>query len=45
MNKAAVIYFFVWKVFDEYLLDADWALNNGNWMWLSASAFFHQYFR
>lgn len=33
------------KVFEEYLLDADWALNAGNWMWLSASAFFYQYFR
>ena len=33
------------KVFDKYLLDADWSLNNGNWMWLSASAFFYQYFR
>lgn len=33
------------KVFEEYLLDADWALNAGNWMWLSASAFFHQYYR
>mmetsp|Transcript_30200 Transcript_30200/g.48037 ORF Transcript_30200/g.48037 Transcript_30200/m.48037 type:complete len:548 (+) Transcript_30200:499-2142(+) len=32
-------------VFEELLLDADWALNSGNWMWLSASAFFHQYFR
>jgi cryptochrome len=32
-------------VFDELLLDADWSLNNGNWMWLSCSAFFHQYFR
>ncbi|XP_052864838.1 cryptochrome-1 [Anopheles cruzii] len=32
-------------VFEELLLDADWALNAGNWMWLSASAFFHQYFR
>eukprot|EP00762_Andalucia_godoyi_P002529 ANDGO_02732.mRNA.1 (6-4)DNA photolyase len=32
-------------VFDKYLVDADWALNNGNWLWLSASAFFHQYFR
>lgn len=32
-------------VFDELLLDADWSLNNGNWMWLSASAYFHQYFR
>ncbi|XP_042562756.1 cryptochrome circadian regulator 5 [Clupea harengus] len=33
------------KVFEELLLDADWALNAGNWQWLSASAFFHQYFR
>ncbi|XP_077986104.1 cryptochrome-1-like [Glandiceps talaboti] len=33
------------KVFDELLLDADWSINAGNWMWLSASAFFHQYFR
>jgi cryptochrome len=33
------------KVFEEYLLDADYALNAGNWMWLSASAFFHQYYR
>ncbi len=33
------------RVFDVLLLDADWALNNANWMWLSASAFFHQYFR
>ena len=33
------------KVFDRYLLDADWSINNANWQWLSASAFFHQYFR
>ena len=33
------------RIFEYYLLDADWSLNNGNWMWLSASAFFHQYFR
>ena len=31
--------------FDRLLVDADWAVNNGNWMWLSASAFFTQYFR
>ena len=31
--------------FDRLLVDADWAINNGNWMWLSASAFFTQYFR
>ncbi|XP_055541218.1 cryptochrome-1 [Wyeomyia smithii] len=33
------------KVFEELLLDADWALNAGNWLWLSASAFFHQFYR
>jgi len=32
-------------VFDRDLIDADWSINNGNWMWLSASAFFSQYFR
>lgn len=32
-------------VFDRLLLDADWAINNGNWLWLSASAFFSQYHR
>jgi cryptochrome len=36
---------YIFKVFEELLLDADWALNAGNWMWLSASAFFHSYFR
>ncbi|KAJ3103888.1 hypothetical protein HDU96_009124 [Phlyctochytrium bullatum] len=33
------------KVFEELLIDHDPALNIGNWLWLSASAFFHQYFR
>ncbi|XP_077081934.1 cryptochrome circadian regulator 4 isoform X2 [Siphateles boraxobius] len=33
------------KVFEEFLLDADYSLNAGNWMWLSASAFFHKYTR
>eukprot|EP00039_Didymoeca_costata_P010237 m.137309 g.137309 ORF g.137309 m.137309 type:complete len:564 (+) comp14750_c0_seq5:173-1864(+) len=33
------------NVFDRDLVDADWALNNGNWMWLSCSCFFYQYFR
>ena len=32
-------------VFDELLIDADWSLNNANWMWLSCSSFFYQYFR
>ncbi|KAK9804209.1 hypothetical protein WJX72_001282 [[Myrmecia] bisecta] len=31
--------------FDRLLIDGDWSINNGNWMWLSASAFFSQYFR
>jgi len=33
------------KVFDKLLIDADWSVNNANWMWLSASAFFRQYYR
>ncbi|XP_058617896.1 cryptochrome circadian regulator 4 isoform X3 [Onychostoma macrolepis] len=33
------------KVFEEILLDADYSMNAGNWMWLSASAFFHKYTR
>lgn len=32
-------------VFEEELIDADHFVNAGNWMWLSASAFFYQYFR
>lgn len=32
-------------VFERDLVDADWCLNNCNWLWLSASAFFHQYHR
>ena len=33
------------KVFDHQLLDADWSLNTCNWLWLSASAFYHTFFR
>mmetsp|Transcript_64781 Transcript_64781/g.114346 ORF Transcript_64781/g.114346 Transcript_64781/m.114346 type:complete len:580 (-) Transcript_64781:875-2614(-) len=33
------------RVFDLWLLDSDWALNNANWQWLSCSNFFYQYFR
>lgn len=33
------------KVFDLYLLDYDYALNTSNWLWLSASCFFHQYWK
>ncbi|MBC8120498.1 MAG: DNA photolyase family protein [Gemmatimonadaceae bacterium] len=32
-------------VFDRLLVDQDWSLNASNWMWLSASAFFHAYHR
>lgn len=36
----------VWfvQVFEELLLDADWSVNAGSWMWLSCSAFFQQFF-
>ena len=38
-----------WEVgaefFEGELLDADYALNNFNWLWLSCSGFFYQYFR
>jgi len=33
------------EVFEELLIDADWSLNCGNWMWVSASAFFPHYNR
>lgn len=32
------------KVFGELLLDADWSVNAGTWMWLSGSSFFQQFF-
>ncbi|KAF4523712.1 Cryptochrome 2 [Ephemera danica] len=32
------------KVFEELLLDADWSVNGGMWMWLSCSSFFQQFF-
>ncbi|XP_019156292.1 PREDICTED: (6-4)DNA photolyase isoform X2 [Ipomoea nil] len=32
-------------VFERLLIDSDWAINNGNWMWLSCSSFFYQYHR
>lgn len=33
------------EVFDRYLIDWDPALNSANWQWLSASAFFHFFYR
>ncbi|KAL6137710.1 hypothetical protein ACLB2K_062999 [Fragaria x ananassa] len=32
-------------VFVRLLIDSDWAINNGNWLWLSCSSFFYQYNR
>ncbi|CAM8954250.1 unnamed protein product [Rhodiola kirilowii] len=32
-------------VFDRLLIDGDWSINNGNWLWLSCSSFFYQYNR
>jgi len=32
------------KVFEELLLDADWSVNAGTWLWLSCSSFFQQFF-
>mgnify|MGYP001544353391 CR=1 FL=1 len=32
------------KVFEELLLDADWSINAGMWLWLSCSSFFQQFF-
>jgi cryptochrome len=31
--------------FESHLLDGDYALNGFNWLWLSCSGFFYQYFR
>ncbi|KAF4047457.1 FAD binding domain of DNA photolyase [Phytophthora infestans] len=33
------------EVFQERLIDHDWSLNAGNWLWLSSSYFFTAYFR
>ncbi|CAI5727738.1 unnamed protein product [Hyaloperonospora brassicae] len=33
------------EVFQEELIDHDWSLNAGNWLWLSSSYFFTAYFR
>lgn len=35
---------FLKQVFEELLLDADWSVNAGSWMWLSCSSFFQQFF-
>lgn len=34
-------YYFL-QVFDELLLDADWSVNAGSWMWYSCSSFFQE---
>uniref|UniRef100_A0AAV1V3I5 Photolyase/cryptochrome alpha/beta domain-containing protein n=1 Tax=Peronospora matthiolae TaxID=2874970 RepID=A0AAV1V3I5_9STRA len=33
------------EVFQELLIDHDWGINAGNWLWLSSSYFFKAYFR
>ncbi|KAL9624142.1 MAG: hypothetical protein Q9160_001664 [Pyrenula sp. 1 TL-2023] len=33
------------EVFEEWLLDHETACNTGNWMWLSCTAFFAQFYR
>lgn len=33
------------RVFDEMLLDADWSVNAGTWMWMSCSSFFQSHFQ
>ncbi|GMF10306.1 unnamed protein product [Phytophthora lilii] len=33
------------EVFQERLIDHDWSINAGNWLWLSSSYFFSAYFR
>ncbi|KAL4175562.1 hypothetical protein KRP22_000527 [Phytophthora ramorum] len=33
------------EVFQEQLIDHDWSINAGNWLWLSSSYFFSAYFR
>ena len=30
------------KIFEKYLIDWDWSINNANWMWCSGSAFNNQ---
>ncbi|KAF8691458.1 hypothetical protein HU200_040600 [Digitaria exilis] len=46
---AIMIQFIHWEkgrdVFERLLIDSDWAINNGNWLWLSCSSFFYQYHR
>lgn len=31
------------EIFNRHLLDADWCVNTGNWLWLSSSAYFYRY--
>nr|CAB3446044.1 unnamed protein product [Digitaria exilis] len=46
---AIMIQFIHWEkgrdVFERLLIDSDWAINNGNWLWLSCSSFFYQHHR
>ena len=33
------------RIFESKLIDADWGINNFNWMWLSCTSHFYQYFK
>jgi cryptochrome len=33
------------QVFDELLIDDDWAINAANWLWLSCSCYFYFFYR
>ena len=42
-DRCVCSFFIVLQVFDELLLDADWSVNAGTWLWLSCSSFFQQF--
>lgn len=44
LTNTHVCLFVCVQVFEELLLDADWSVNAGSWMWLSCSSFFQQFF-
>ncbi|KAG8012485.1 Cryptochrome-1, partial [Nibea albiflora] len=44
LTRGDLILCLLLQVFEELLLDADWSVNAGSWMWLSCSAFFQQFF-
>ena len=38
--KDSKIYDCVFQIFEKFMLDSEWSINAGCWMWLSCSAFF-----